>query len=61
MTEANLISHLASKLDDAVEATLQVAPDRSEAYFALMSFALMSFALMSLRINVTKPDKETHF
>ncbi len=56
MTEANMTSHLASKLGELVEATLQVAPDRSEAYFALMSFALMS-----LRINVRKPDKETHF
>ncbi len=44
----HISSHLRAKLGEVVEATLQVAPNRPEAYFALMSFALMSFALMSL-------------
>ncbi len=46
MTEVNVaLDTLKPKLDEVVEATLQVAPNRSEAYFALM----LLFA------NVTKP------
>ncbi len=41
--------HLKAKLGEVLEATLQVAPNRSEAYIVLMSFVLMS-----LRANVTK-------
>ena len=46
--------HLRAKLGEVVEATLQVAPSRSEAYFTLMSFALMS-----LHDDVTKPLNKT--
>ncbi len=42
--------HLGAELGEVVEATLQVTPNRSEAYFVLMSFALTS-----LRANATKP------
>ncbi len=52
MTDANITCHLTAKLGEVMEATLQVAPNRSEAYFMLMSFVLMS-----LCANVTKPSK----
>ncbi len=34
-------THLEAKLVEVVEAPLQVAPNRSEAYFMLMLFVLM--------------------
>ncbi len=42
--------HLGAELGEVLEATLQVAPNWSEAYFVLMSFVLMP-----LRANATKP------